>query len=77
MKPTHQEKKENVLFGPAQLRVKKRSRRIWSLAAKASLIAFTGVYYSVLGGAYSSLSKANVSYVSARVKYIVPKLVDS
>lgn len=64
-------------FWPCSTSSKKRSRRIWSLAAKASLIAFTGVYYSVLGGAYSSLSKANVSYVSARVKYIVPKLVDS
>ncbi|KAI9317059.1 hypothetical protein BX666DRAFT_137714 [Dichotomocladium elegans] len=37
-------------------------RRLWALASRANLVAFTGVYYGVLGGAYSSLSKANASY---------------
>ena len=35
---------------------------MWALASRANLISFTSVYYSVLGGAYSSLSKANAHY---------------
>ncbi|KAF7732281.1 hypothetical protein EC973_005176 [Apophysomyces ossiformis] len=37
-------------------------RRIWSLTSRADVLAFTGVYYSVLGGAYSSLGKTNLAY---------------
>lgn len=40
------------------------SRRMWAVASRASFLAFTSVFYSVLGGAYSSLSKANSRYVS-------------
>lgn len=40
------------------------SRRMWAVASRANLLAFTSVFYSVLGGAYSSLSKANANYVS-------------
>lgn len=39
-------------------------RRMWHLASRAHMIAVTGVYYSVLGGAYCSLGKANTKYVS-------------
>jgi hypothetical protein len=39
-------------------------RRMWSLASRAHMIAVTGVYYSVLGGAYCSLGKSNTKYVS-------------
>lgn len=39
-------------------------RRIWSIASRAHRIAITGVYYSVLGGAYCSLGKSNTKYVS-------------
>ncbi|KAG1172524.1 hypothetical protein G6F70_006409 [Rhizopus microsporus] len=38
------------------------SRRMWTLASEADRIAFTGVYYSVLGGAYCSLGKQNARY---------------
>ncbi|CDH50132.1 predicted protein [Lichtheimia corymbifera JMRC:FSU:9682] len=38
------------------------SRRMWAVASRADLLAFTSVFYSVLGGAYSSLSKANANY---------------
>ncbi|CDS05594.1 hypothetical protein LRAMOSA08122 [Lichtheimia ramosa] len=38
------------------------SRRMWAVASRASFLAFTSVFYSVLGGAYSSLSKANSRY---------------
>ncbi|PHZ16033.1 uncharacterized protein RHIMIDRAFT_56225 [Rhizopus microsporus ATCC 52813] len=38
------------------------SRRMWTLASEADRIAFTGVYYSVLGGAYCSLGKQNTQY---------------
>ncbi|KAI8060777.1 hypothetical protein BC940DRAFT_148631 [Gongronella butleri] len=34
----------------------------WKVAAKEELVAFYSVYYSVLGGAYSSLGKANAKY---------------
>lgn len=39
-------------------------RRMWSLASRAHMISVTGVYYSVLGGAYCSLGKSNSKYVS-------------
>ncbi|OBZ89477.1 hypothetical protein A0J61_02484 [Choanephora cucurbitarum] len=39
-------------------------RRIWTLATRAHLISFTGVYYSVLGGAFCSLGKDNRQYAS-------------
>lgn len=39
-------------------------RKMWSLASKAHMIAVTGVYYSMLGGAYCSLGKSNTKYVS-------------
>ncbi|KAI8886270.1 hypothetical protein K501DRAFT_283889 [Backusella circina FSU 941] len=35
---------------------------MWSLASKAHVIAVTGVYFSVLGGAFCSLGKANSRY---------------
>ncbi|KAL9541022.1 hypothetical protein MBANPS3_009353 [Mucor bainieri] len=37
-------------------------RRMWSLASRAHMISVTGVYYSVLGGAYCSLGKSNSKY---------------
>ncbi|KAG2209312.1 hypothetical protein INT46_003981 [Mucor plumbeus] len=37
-------------------------RRMWSLASRAHMISVTGVYYSVLGGAYCSLGKNNSKY---------------
>ncbi|KAL7320539.1 hypothetical protein PS15m_000419 [Mucor circinelloides] len=37
-------------------------RRLWSLASRAHMISVTGVYYSVLGGAYCSLGKSNSKY---------------
>ncbi|KAG2207899.1 hypothetical protein INT47_010883 [Mucor saturninus] len=37
-------------------------RRMWSIASRAHMIAITGVYYSVLGGAYCSLGKSNTKY---------------
>ncbi|CAO0789995.1 unnamed protein product [Mucor circinelloides] len=40
-------------------------RRLWSLASRAHMISVTGVYYSVLGGAYCSLGKSNSKYVSS------------
>ncbi|KAI8391726.1 uncharacterized protein BYT42DRAFT_543232 [Radiomyces spectabilis] len=39
-------------------------RRLWALVAKADSIAFISVYYSVLGGAYSSLGKSNAFYAT-------------
>ncbi|KAL0078788.1 hypothetical protein F4703DRAFT_1796871 [Phycomyces blakesleeanus] len=35
------------------------ARMMWTVASRADLVAFTGVYFSVLGGAYSSLGKTN------------------
>ncbi|KAI8367297.1 hypothetical protein BD560DRAFT_141078 [Blakeslea trispora] len=37
-------------------------RRIWTLATRAHLVSVTGVYYSVLGGAFCSLGKDNKQY---------------
>ncbi|KAI8645207.1 hypothetical protein BD408DRAFT_411981 [Parasitella parasitica] len=37
-------------------------RRMWDLASRAHMISLTGVYYSVLGGAYCSLGKSNLKY---------------
>ncbi|ORX45329.1 hypothetical protein DM01DRAFT_1340139 [Hesseltinella vesiculosa] len=34
----------------------------WKVSAKEDLVAFYSVYYSVLGGAYSSLGKTNAKY---------------
>lgn len=39
-------------------------KRLWSLETRAHMISVTGVYYSVLGGAYCSLGKSNTKYVS-------------
>jgi hypothetical protein len=39
-------------------------RKMWSLSSRAHFIAVTGVYYSVLGGAFCSLGKSNTKYVS-------------
>lgn len=38
-------------------------KRLWSLQARAHMISFAGVYYSVLGGAFCSLGKSNSKYV--------------
>ncbi|KAI9027580.1 hypothetical protein CLU79DRAFT_584652 [Phycomyces nitens] len=35
------------------------ARMMWTIASRADIVAFTGVYFSVLGGAYSSLGKTN------------------
>lgn len=45
-------------------------RRMWSLASRAHMISVTGVYYSVLGGAYCSLGKSNSKYVSFCILFI-------
>lgn len=39
-------------------------RKMWSISSRAHYIAVTGVYFSVLGGAYCSLGKSNTKYVS-------------
>lgn len=39
-------------------------KRLWSISSRAHFIAITGVYFSVLGGAYCSLGKSNTKYVS-------------
>ncbi|KAI7907394.1 uncharacterized protein BX663DRAFT_495759 [Cokeromyces recurvatus] len=36
--------------------------RMWAIASKAHLLAVTGVYYSMLGGAFCSLGKSNTKY---------------
>jgi hypothetical protein len=46
-------------------------RRMWSIASRAHMIAVTGVYYSVLGGAYCSLGKSNAKYVSNKILLII------
>lgn len=38
------------------------SRRLWQLSVWADQVAFRAIYYSVLGGAYCSLGKANKRY---------------
>lgn len=38
--------------------------RVWSSWARDGVMQFTGLYFAVLGGAYSSLAKANSHYVS-------------
>lgn len=40
-------------------------RRIWSIVSRAHMIAVTGIYYSVLGGAFCSLGKTNSIYVGS------------
>lgn len=45
-------------------------RRMWSIASRAHMIAVTGVYYSVLGGAYCSLGKSNTKYVSVHKPFL-------
>ena len=42
-------------------------RRMWSLSCREHMIAVTGVYYSVLGGAYCSLGKSNSKYVRLHI----------
>ncbi|KAI9362689.1 hypothetical protein BD770DRAFT_381586 [Pilaira anomala] len=37
-------------------------KRLWSISSRAHFIAITGVYFSVLGGAYCSLGKSNTKY---------------
>ncbi|KAI8096797.1 uncharacterized protein BX664DRAFT_324844 [Halteromyces radiatus] len=37
-------------------------RLTWRVATKEDMVAFTSVYFSVLGGAYSSLGKSNHKY---------------
>ncbi|KAG2223269.1 hypothetical protein INT45_006995, partial [Circinella minor] len=54
--------KNNYIQRSCQLPNLSWARRMWALASRANLISFTSVYYSVLGGAYSSLSKANAHY---------------
>ncbi|ORZ01555.1 hypothetical protein BCR43DRAFT_182693 [Syncephalastrum racemosum] len=46
-----------------------RARRMWAVASRADMLAFTGVYYSVLGGAYSSLGKEK-SFYAAKAGYL-------
>lgn len=41
----------------------KRYRFTWRAAAKEDMVSFASVYFSVLGGAYSSLGKYSTSYV--------------
>ncbi|KAI9473631.1 MAG: hypothetical protein EXX96DRAFT_312411 [Benjaminiella poitrasii] len=36
--------------------------RMWAIASRAHLLAVTGVYFSVLGGAFCSLGKSNTKY---------------
>ncbi|KAI9488499.1 hypothetical protein BDB00DRAFT_847918 [Zychaea mexicana] len=54
--------KDDYMCRACQLPSLSWSRRMWALASRANMISFTGVCYSVLGGAYSSLSKANANY---------------
>jgi hypothetical protein len=37
---------------------------LWKSWARDEMMQFTGIYFAVLGGAYSSLAKANSRYVS-------------
>jgi hypothetical protein len=45
--------------------------RVWTSWARDGVMQFTGLYFAVLGGAYSSLAKANSHYVS-----VVPVRLD-
>ncbi|KAI8143641.1 hypothetical protein BJV82DRAFT_611233 [Fennellomyces sp. T-0311] len=54
--------KDNYIWRSCRLPNMSWARRMWGLASRASMISFTSMYYSVLGGAYSSLSKANANY---------------
>lgn len=41
------------------------TKRLWSSWIRDGIMQFTGLYFAVLGGAYSSLAKANSRYVSS------------
>jgi hypothetical protein len=45
-------------------------KTLWRSWVRDGMMHFTGLYFAVLGGAYSSLAKANSRYVSIQKSHI-------
>lgn len=50
-------------------------KSLWRSWVRDGMMHFTGLYFAVLGGAYSSLAKANSRYVSNKIRIKLPKYI--